>query len=483
MDKENMPKRCNTKIVATIADMNCDVEFLRELYQAGMTVVRINSAHASFEGAMKIVRNTRAVSDRIAILIDTKGPEIRTSKCEDSAGIPVATGEHLIVKGGTNESISNRECLYVNDLSIVKDVPVGASLLIDDGDIKLDVVDKTEDSLITVVQNRGVIKNFKSVNVPDVPISLPSITERDKAFILWAIENDLDFIAHSFVRSAQDVKAVQSILDEHGSTIKIISKIENREGVDNIDEILKHTYGVMVARGDLGVEIPAEQIPRIQRMIVSKCVEFKRPVIIATQLLQSMIKNPRPTRAEVSDVANAIYQRTDAIMLSGETANGDYPVEAVKTMRTVAYEVESSLNPITGIELRNVKNKITELLAKSAVAASIELPVKAIIIDTMSGRTGRYFSAFRSPKPVYAVCYKKHIMRAMSLSYGVEPIFQDKKTNHSDFLFEILSRVEAKGLLKGEDLVAVVAGDFGAAYGPTFMEISQLTRLKNKHLY
>lgn len=475
--------KCNTKIVATISDLNCSVEFLTELYEAGMNVVRINTAHSTFEGAEKIVNNTRAVSENIALLIDTKGPEIRTSKCESKEGIPVAQGDRIVIRGGTNESLSNRECLYVNDINIVNDVPVGAALLIDDGDIKLDIVEKGDSHLVAVVQNKGIIKNYKSVNVPDVRIDLPSITEKDRQFILWAIEHNIDFIAHSFVRSKEDLIAVQSILDEHQSSIKIISKIENREGVNNIDEILQYTYGVMVARGDLGVEIPAEQIPRIQRMIVDKCIEYKRPVIIATQLLQSMITNPRPTRAEISDIANAIYQRTDAIMLSGETANGAYPVEAVKMMGTVAREVESSLSPITNISLKNVKNRITEHLAKSAVNASIELPVKAIIIDTMSGRTGRYFAAFRSPKPVFAVCYKKSVMRELALSYGVHAFYQDKKTTHTNFLFEILSRIESRGLIAGEDIVAVVAGDFGAAYGPTFMEISQLTRLKNKHLY
>lgn len=474
---------CNTKIVATISDLNCEVEFIASLFEAGMNVVRINSAHATFEGATKILNNVRAVSEQIAILIDTKGPEIRTSRCETKGGFAIAYGETLVVKGGENETISTRDCLYVNDINIVSEVPVGASLLIDDGDLKLDVVEKTADSLITIVQNDGVIKNFKSVNVPGVKIKLPSITPKDKKYILWAIENDVDFIAHSFVRHEKDVQAVQSILDENNSKIKIISKIENQEGVDNLDEILKCSYGVMVARGDLGVEIPAEQIPRIQRMIVNKCIQHKRPVIIATQLLQSMITNPRPTRAEISDIANAIYQRTDAIMLSGETANGAYPVEAVKMMRTVAGEVEKSLEPITNIEFLNINNKTTHYLAKSAVSATLALPIEAIVVDTMTGRTGRYISAFRSPKPLYAVCYEKHTMRELALSYGVSAMYQDVKSNHSSFLFETLSRLEAKKLVEGDDMIVVVAGDFGANYGPTFMEISQLTRLKNKHLY
>ncbi len=463
--------------------MNCEVEFIRELFNAGMSVVRINSAHATFEGAEKIVRNTRAVSEDIAILIDTKGPEIRTSKCETKEGFQVKLGDRIIIKGGTNDMISTPECLYVNDINIASEVPVGASMLIDDGDLKLDIIEVNSDHLVAEVQNNSVIKSAKSVNIPGVKIKLASITEKDEKFIHWAIEQDVDFIAHSFVRNKEDVQSVQNILNQHNSEIKIISKIENQEGVDNLDEILPLTYGVMVARGDLGVEIPAEQIPRIQRVIVNKCIQHKRPVIIATQLLQSMITNPRPTRAEISDIANAIYQRTDAIMLSGETANGAYPVEAVKTMCTVASEVEKGLDPIASLKFQNINNVVTEHLAKSAVDATMHLPIKALVIDTMSGRTARYFAAHRSSKPVYAVCYKQNTRRFMALSYGIRPLFQEKKTTHNNFLFESLSRLEAKELIKAEDMIVVVAGDFGAAYGPTFMEISHLNRLKNKHLY
>ena len=474
---------CNTKIVATISDLKCDVEFLRSLYEEGMNVVRINTAHASFEGSELIIKNVRAVSEHIAILIDTKGPEIRTSICETRAGFLVDSGQKIKVKGGDRDMVSTAECLYVNDLNIVSEVPVGASLLIDDGDLKLDIIEKTDEYLLAEVMNSGVIKNFKSVNVPGVKIKLPSITQKDEEYIIWAIKNDVDFIAHSFVRHKKDVLAVQEILDRYESNIKIISKIENQEGVDNIEEILNHTYGVMVARGDLGVEIPAEQIPRIQRTIVNKCIEHKRPVIIATQLLQSMIVNPRPTRAEISDVANAIYQRTDAIMLSGETANGAYPLEAVRTMRTVANEVEKSLEPISNIVYKNIINERSHYLAKSAVNATITLPIKAIVIDTVSGRTARYFAAFRSPKPVYAVCYDKKVMRVCALSYGVQAIYQESKVEHNAFLFEILSRLDAKQLLSADDLIVTVAGDSGANYGPTCMEISTLARLRAKYVY
>lgn len=468
-----------TKIVATISDNRCDIDFIKSLYDAGMNVVRINSAHADIKGATLIVNNVRSVSENIAILIDTKGPEIRTTKTDPKEGFAVEAGDTIDIMGG--ESVTSRNCVYVTDINICDDVPVGASLLIDDGDIEIEVIDKKDGALKGVIKNRGIMKSSKSVNVPNVSISLPSITSRDEKFIRWAIDMNLDFVAHSFVRTKEDVLAVQKIIDEHNSPIKIISKIENQEGVNNIDEILDHTYGVMVARGDLGVEIPSEQIPKIQRNLVKKCVEYKKPVIIATQMLQSMITNPRPTRAEIGDIANAIYQRTDAIMLSGETANGAYPLEAVRTMDKVAIEIEKDTSPIIDINMVRINNEITAQLSRSAVRACINLPVEAVIIDTLSGRTGRYLSAFRGSKPVYAVCYRKHVMRELALSYGIFPEYQEPSFKHRNFLFNVLNKLELGQKLKKDDLIVVVGGDFGAAKGASFMEISNVLSLQHKY--
>lgn len=473
-----MNKR-RTKIVATISDRRCDVEFIASLHEAGMNVVRINSAHADIEGATRIVENTRKVSDSIAILIDTKGPEIRTSRVADP-GIKVSKGDTLCVRGGDKEALSNRDTLIVTHKSIAEDIPVGASLLIDDGELELVVTSREGDTLVTRVANDGVIKSFKSVNVPNVPINLPSITPRDEMFIRWAIDTDLDFIAHSFVRSKEDVLAVQKIIDERKSHIKIISKIENQEGVNNIDEILDCTYGIMIARGDLGVEIPSEQIPIIQRTLIKKCVEDKKPVIVATQMLQSMITNPRPTRAEISDIANAIYQRADAIMLSGETANGQYPVEAVNTMARVSEQIERDTSTIENINMTSVNNEITAQLARSAVRACTNLPVKAVVIDTLSGRTGRYLSAFRCSKVVYAACYRKHVMREMALSYGIYPSYQEPPHSHNNFLYNILTSLSKEGKLSNDELIVVVGGDFGAAKGASFMEIGSVGNLIDK---
>ena len=477
-----MKKR--TKIIATISDQRCDVEFIRSLYEAGMNAARINSAHVTTESAAKVVENVRKVSDRIAIIIDTKGPEIRVTGMAPGfeTGIKVSRGDMIRIKGSETNEPSNNEVVYVNDSSIYKDVPVGAAILIDDGELEMEVTEKKDDELICRVKNNGVIKPRKSVNIPNVPINLPSVTERDFEFINWAIDMDIDFIAHSFVRKKEDVLAVKKIIEERNSTIKIISKIENQEGVNNIDEILDETYGIMVARGDLGVEIPAERIPGTQRFLVNKCIESKIPVIIATQMLHTMI-NPRPTRAEISDVANAIYQRVDAVMLSGETANGDYPVEAVETMARVAAEVEKDhSNPNIEMNLVRINNEITAQLCRSAVRATLNLPVKAIVIDTLSGRTGRYLAAFRSQKPVFAVCYRKSVMRHLAISYGIHAIYSEPSINHEGFLLSILYYLEEKKWLSKEDLIVVLGGSFGAAKGASFMEIGNVLNLEHKAL-
>ena len=364
-----------TKIVATISDKRCEVEFIKQLFDVGMNVARLNTAHISTESALTMINNVRAVSDSIAILVDTKGPEIRTRNIDEP--INVKLGDIIKVKGGDGQS--NQEIIYVSYEHIQRDVPVGNLILIDDGDLALEVIEQTPEYLVCRVGNSGQIKNKKSVNTPGVSVDLPSISEKDVQFIEFAAKNDVDFIAHSFVRNKKDVLAVQEILDRYNSRIKIIAKIENLDGVNNIDEILEHAYGIMVARGDLGIEISAEKIPAIQRRLIRKAVQQKRPVIIATQMLHSMIDNPRPTRAEVSDVATAIYDRTDAIMLSGETAYGSYPVESVKVMSKIALEVEASKDKRNDLPVPRLDNETSAFLAEAAVLASKELKVKALL--------------------------------------------------------------------------------------------------------
>ncbi len=467
---ENMK---HTKIVATISDKRCDPEFIRQLYDAGMNVVRLNTAHISPESAITMINNVRSVSEQIGILVDTKGPEIRTLGIAEP--INVAEGDIIKIKGG--EGKSDQETVFVSYENIQHEVTVGKQILIDDGDLALEVIEQSDEYLTCRVGNSGQIKNKKSINTPGVSVDLPSISAKDIEFIEFSAKNDVDFIAHSFVRNKKDVLAVQEILDKFNSKIKIIAKIENLDGVNNIDEILEHAYGIMVARGDLGIEIPAEKIPGIQRTLITKAVQQEKPVIIATQMLHTMIDNPRPTRAEVSDVANAIFSRTDAIMLSGETAYGKYPLESVECMSRIALEIEHSKDKRNDITIPQVKNEIPAYLAEAAMLASTELKTTAIVTNTLSGRTARYLAAFRGENPVYAICYEKRVMRELSLSYGVIPSHLEPKKDKFKMVRSALKSLVKDKKINPEDLVIYIGGSFGIGGGSTFMEISTVNKL------
>ncbi len=471
-----MKRSKHTKIVATISDKKCDTDFIRSLMEAGMNVVRINTAHQTTESAIQIINNVRLVSDSLAILVDTKGPEIRTKNIADP--IKITKGDRLIITG--IEGPSTEGMLVVDYPNFARDIPVGSSVLIDDGELELTIVGKQEEQLIAVIGNDGFIKNRKSINVPGISLNLPSLTDKDRQFIRWAAANDLDFIAHSFVRNKEDVIAVQQILNEENSKIKIIAKIENTDGVKNVDEILDHAYGIMVARGDLGIEIAAEKIPAIQRRLIRKCVERKKPVIIATQMLHSMISNPRPTRAEVSDVATAIYDRTDAIMLSGETAYGQYPVEAVQLMSRVALEVESSKDKRNDLPVPRLENEVSAFLAEAAVMSANELKVAAIITDTLTGKIARYISAFRSPRPVYAKCHTGKVKRELALSYGVFASEITVKKNKYKLVETSLIDLVERGCITAAETVVYVGGNFGVGGGTSFIEIASVQQMMHQ---
>jgi pyruvate kinase len=464
-----------TKIVATISDKRCDVDFIRALFEEGMNVVRMNSAHLEREGFLKIINNVRAVSNHIALLIDTKGPEVRTTVAENDH-IEIQTGDIVRVKGDPN-STSVQGNIYVSYPHFVRDLRIGDDILIDDGEIDLKVESKADGYVICTARNDGILGSRKTVNVPGVRINLPSLTKRDKQNILFAIEQDVDFIAHSFVRNKQDLIDIQKILDKHNSQIKIIAKIENQEGVDNIDEILEHTYGVMIARGDLGIEVAQEKIPGIQRKLIRKCVRAKKPVIVATQMLHSMIHNPRPTRAEVTDVANAIYYRTDALMLSGETAQGKYPVEAVRTMASIAKESEKTKLIENDIPIPISTRDITSFLCNAAVETSAQLETKAIITDTYSGRTARFLAAYRGTVPVLAICYHERSTRELALSYGVNPFFQEGTGNTQQYFIEALQHMLEWGWIQRENLVCYLSGSFGEGFGTTFLEVNNVNKI------
>lgn len=468
-----------TKIVCSISDRRCEVDFLRKLFFAGMNVVRMNTAHATPDGIRTIIRNTREVSPHLALLIDTKGPEVRTTNVEQ----PITYKKGDVVKiFGRPEMDTTHDIVNVSYTDFTKCVGKGAHILFDDGLLDMLVMEQVGPMLVAQVQNDGVLGAHKSVNVPGVHIDLPALTEKDKKNINLAIDEDIDFIAHSFVRSADDVMAVQKMLDERGSDIKIISKIENQEGVDNIDEIIDASYGIMIARGDLGIEVPLEQIPGIQRTIMHKCEQKKKPVIVATQMLHTMINNPRPTRAEVTDIANAIYSRTDALMLSGETASGKYPLEAVQTMASIAEQAEQDRmnSDDFNIPLSSTCSQ-REFLAHTAIESTRKLGVAGIIAASESGQTARDIAAFRGPTPVLAICYNNEkTMRWLNLSYGVIPIYQ-KKHLSSLFLFvAALRMLLQKGYIKKDDKIAYLGGSIGGRGGATFLEINRVSQVFDK---
>ena len=465
-----------TKIVATISDQRCDVDFIRGLFEAGMNVVRMNTAHISREGFDRLVNNVRAVSNRIAILVDTKGPEVRTTTLADEP-IPFKEGDRVKMVGNP-DLLTTRQCIAVTYPHFVKDLSVGSHVLIDDGDLELVVVEKQPDSLLCEVQNEAKLGSRKSVNVPGVRINLPALTERDRKNIAFAIDYDVAFIAHSLVRSKEDIAEIRHLLDAAGSDIRIIAKIENQEGVDHIDEILEAADGIMVARGDLGIEVPQERIPGIQRRLVDKAIRAHKPVIVATQMLQSMIHNPRPTRTEVTDIANAVYSHADALMLSGETAYGDYPEEAVKVMATIALQAEQeSFKEFGGMDIPLSPNPdVTEFFAKEAVMATKQMKLRAIIMDSFTGRTARYVSSFRGKCTILAICYKAKTVRHLALSYGVYAIYMPMKSYGHEFLLAALRKLLADNMLRPEDRICYL-GSQRKEQRTSFMEMNIVENL------
>lgn len=464
-----MENQKKTKIVCTISDINCDVDFIRDLYERGLNVVRMNTAHANDEGIRQLIANVRAVSNQIPILIDTKGPEIRTTVFEEGYTEKFITFEpgDKVEMVGDPEGKTTHDRISMNYVDFVEDVPVGAIVLCDDGEIAFKVIEKEDGVIIAEATNHGELGQRKSVNVPGVSIKLPSLTAKDRHNIDLAISEGIDFIAHSFVRSKQDVLDIQEILDAQHSKIKIIAKIENQEGVDNIDEILDVAYGVMVARGDLGIEVAQEKIPGIQRMLIRKCMQRHKPVIVATQMLHTMIKNPRPTRAEISDIANAVFAHTDAVMLSGETAYGAYPREAVQTMAQVCREAEAELESqayTVPTVMNHVSESVSVYLCKHAAISCESLGVKSLVTSNNTGITSRTLCAFRPHVPIHALCNDKHIARILNLSFGVYPYFvefSDPTMQGAAFQQLGLRQLIATGILNEEELVGSLLGATG----------------------
>ncbi|PLR98120.1 pyruvate kinase [Bacillus sp. T33-2] len=462
-----------TKIVCTIGPASESVEKLVQLMEAGMNVARLNFSHGDHEEHGQRIKNIREAAmqtgKNVAILLDTKGPEIRTNNMENGA-IELQSGQDVTIS--MKEVTGTAEKFSVTYERLIEDVHTGARILLDDGLIGLEVtgIDKANNEIKTRVLNSGTLKNKKGVNVPGVSVKLPGITEKDAQDILFGIEQGIDFIAASFVRRAADVLEIRQLLEENGASyINIIPKIENQEGVDNINEILEVSDGLMVARGDLGVEIPAEEVPLVQKDLIKKCNALGKPVITATQMLDSMQRNPRPTRAEASDVANAIFDGTDAIMLSGETAAGAYPVEAVQTMHNIASRAEQALNhrELLSTRSKDTEHNVTDAIGQSVAHTALNLDVNAIITPTESGHTARAISKYRPKAPIVAVTSNDNTRRRLALVWGVYAQLGQQARTTDEMLDSAVEESVNSGIVSHGDLIVITAGVPVAEAGTT----------------
>lgn len=452
-----------TKIVCTIGPSSQNEEILKELILNGLNVARLNFSHGTHEEhKLKIdtIKKVRAELNSItAIMLDTKGPEIRIKDFENDQ-IELVKGQEFYLT--TRDVQGNENIVSVTYGNLAKDIKTKDTILIDDGLISMEVIEVIDGTdLKCIVNNGGTLRNKKGINIPNVTINLPALTDKDISDIKFGIREGIDYIAASFIRKADDVIHIREILEEENAdNIMIISKIENRQGVENIDEIIKVSDGIMVARGDLGVEIPAEEVPLVQKSIIKKCNEAGKPVITATQMLDSMIRNPRPTRAEVSDVATAIFEGTDAIMLSGETASGSYPIEAVKTMVNIALIIEKSLDyeKILKSKSLGLNCGIADSISYATCKSSLDLKASAIISATSSGYTAAAVSKFRPAAPIIAATQSHKVMRKLALYWGVYPIKIEELRSTDDIFDRSVKEALKLGYLKNGELTIITAG-------------------------
>ena len=451
-----------TKIVCTLGPATDDPAVLRALMQNGMNVARFNFSHSNHEDQKKrleeLIRLREELKLPVASLLDTKGPEIRIGYF-DTDKITLSAGDSFTLT--TRDIVGNRSIVSVSFSDLPKDIETGATILIDDGLIELRVIKIDGTEIVCTVINGGTISARKGINVPGVTLSLPFMSETDWADIKFGVENDFDFIAASFTRRAQDILEIRKALETFNChNIRIIAKIENLDGVKNIDEIIHVSDGIMVARGDLGVEIPLEEVPILQKQLIKKAYHAGKQVITATQMLNSMMTNPRPTRAESTDVANAIYDGTSAIMLSGETAAGQYPVEALQTMLRIAIRTEQDIDYVSRFRKRTVPDglTVTNAISHAACTTAHDLEAAAIITVTMSGKTARMISKFRPTCPIICCTTEQKVQRQMNLSWGVSPILVLKKENTDELFEHSVEAAVKEGLLSNGDLVVITTG-------------------------
>lgn len=450
-----------TKIIATIGPASNNRETLEKLIRAGVNMVRLNFSHGSYEqhgDVIKLIRSlSRSMNQPVGILLDLQGPKVRTGKLEN--GTPVDLQKNDIFKITTLDVLGNRDRVATTYKNLPGDVKTGDKILIDDGLIELRVAESSADTVTCKVRIGGTLKEKKGINLPGVQVSAPSLTEKDKKDLRFGIQNEVDYVALSFVRRAEDLEDIKNIIARMGSDIPVVAKIEKPEAVDNIDTILETTDAVMVARGDLGVEMQYEKVPTIQKMIIQKAIAANKPVITATQMLESMHQNPIPTRAEASDVANAIMDGTDAVMLSGETASGRYPVESVKMMSKIAAQVEGSQFLRTNImHKKDPEHIVTQAVAQSAVQMLREVDAKAIIAFSVSGSTSKYISKHRPSRRVYAFTPHVKVYNRLSMVWGIAPTLVSKIQDTQKLMDAAEHLLVDKGVLKTDDLVVIIIG-------------------------
>lgn len=452
-----------TKIVCTMGPNTDNREIMKELALNGMDVARFNFSHgdhAEHKHRLEILESVREeLGIPIASLLDTKGPEIRTGKLKDGKKVTLKEGDLYTLT--TEEIVGDETRGYINYAGLAEDVKPGDRILIDDGLIELHVRKVNGTDIVCRIENGGELGEKKGVNVPGVRVKLPALTDKDKEDIRFGVDAGFDFVAASFVRNADAIREIREILDEKGSAMQIIAKIENEEGIENIDSIIEASDGIMVARGDMGVEIPGEKVPHIQKMIIRKCNLACKVVITATQMLDSMIRNPRPTRAEVSDVANAVYEGTDAVMLSGETAMGSYPIEAVRMMSQIAEESEKYLDymfyqrrKVSAENLRNISNTV----CYSSVATASDLEAPVIVAPSVSGFTTRMLSKWRPKALIAGLSPSMTAVRQMQLYWGVKPFHAKRAESTDALLFASVELLKEKGIVKEGEIVVATAG-------------------------
>ena len=452
-----------TKIVCTMGPNTNSRDLMKKLIETGMDVARFNFSHGDHDEQkmrMDMLKELRKeLKTPVAILLDTKGPEIRTGKLKDGKKVTLKEGDLYTLT--TEEIVGDETRGYINYAGLAEDVKPGDRILIDDGLIELHVREVNGTDIVCRIENGGELGEKKGVNVPGVRVKLPALTDKDKEDIRFGVDAGFDFVAASFVRNADAIREIREILDEKGSAMQIIAKIENEEGIENIDSIIEASDGIMVARGDMGVEIPAEKVPHIQKMIIRKCNLACKVVITATQMLDSMIRNPRPTRAEVSDVANAVYEGTDAVMLSGETAMGSYPIEAVRMMSQIAEESEKYLDymfyqrrKVSAENLRNISNTV----CYSSVATASDLEAPVIVAPSVSGFTTRMLSKWRPKALIAGLSPSMTAVRQMQLYWGVKPFHAKRAESTDALLFASVELLKEKGIVKEGEIVVATAG-------------------------